>query len=159
MTKKSKAVEDQPKRPDVPTKNGHYMGLHLGFEYEDGKYKIAPRLSEDMEQLIAEENGLRRFMQAQDHYFSAQFRRISDAQARWWESVMLEYGIKNVSFSYEDGWLIPIPKYELPYTCVFCEVQNIRGLEALKQHRLICEKDPLALRIKELEQQIKAISR
>jgi hypothetical protein len=104
-----KPIPPAAPKAQTPTKNGHYMGLHYGYEYEDGKYRIAPCVSDGLKEILRDENGLRQFLAIQQEYFGEQFKHIAERKAKWWKSTLTEYGLEGREMSYQDGWLIPVP--------------------------------------------------
>ncbi len=148
----NKARKPKEQRPDKPTKNGHYMGLHYGFYYEDGKYKLAPCLTSIITAIIEERAGLNAFMSQLNAYFGEQYKRLAKRESQWWEETKREYGLEEKQFSYSDGWLTPVPSKTEPehFTCVCCKKQVALGDDAIK-HRAECEKDPLAIQFRQRE--------
>ena len=146
---KKKQIEP-PHRPEVPTKNGHYMGLTCGFEYQDGSYRIARSIHAQMDELLEEEQGISALIEMHNRFISGTLRRIQTQKRIWWDRVETEYGLKGKNMTYKNGWLSPTPvEGNAPIVCIFCGVTYKSGREAI-DHRLKCEQDPFAIEIKKL---------
>lgn len=146
-----KATEYRASLPQKPTGNGHYMGKTCGFEYEDGRYRIAQAFIGPMDEILAEERGLHELIAAQQRYLSDRFAAMGTRKQDWWKRVFADVGLpENGAFKLADGWLIPLYEPKL-FTCAYCGTTNIPGAESLTKHREICDKDPIAIRLRSLE--------
>ena len=139
---------------EKPTNNGHYSGKHCGFEFQDGRYKVAPSHYDKMEESNVMELGLRTMMAAHNDYINAQFNKIAALRQSFWEGVKNDYELPDNLLYHGDGWVSVQEPQEVELTCMACGLRPFLGTEALANHQRECEKHPLGQEIRELRRKL-----
>lgn len=163
MSKRQKTTPNEKERDPInggylhaekPTKNGHYMGKRCGFDYEDGRYKVASSHYAAMEEAAVLEFGLKTMMAAHNGYINSQFNKIADIRTRFWKHVQDDYELSGDLVYQGDGWISIRKPEEAKRSCIACGLDGFIGMEAVIKHQRECEQHPLGKEIRELREQL-----
>lgn len=106
-------------------KRDHFLGKRSGWGYGvhgENEYAPAPCITATMDQLVTEEQGIRKLLEATHDYASRRLSAIADQKRRWWEETMADIGVSKETHdaSYLHGVVTvkakktPEPKSESP---------------------------------------------
>ena len=95
-----------PKKVDP----NHRMGKRTGYTLIDGKYFLAPVLTQRIDELAAQLAGLQGFLKCVSRFCTDEFQRIEVGRVAWWKDVADDIGL-DISpaiqwrYSHEKGYI------------------------------------------------------
>lgn len=102
MGKKTKREPYVPKVPEdaFAMRDGHHSGYHSGFDKKGDAIYPAPMHTQPMEGFRVERQALQEFINAMNAHMHREYRKLAEAEDRWWKSIEADLGLKRGDVEY-----------------------------------------------------------